>query len=135
MTGPRQCPRWENCSAPVCPLAPEWEQFRHLDDERVCGLLCELAKDGGEARLRGALPATLVDRLAEVAPKIEARHYPIRKRLRLASRTGSRIEAGQALARRKGGAVEVLNPQQDARPNVAARATVPPLRDACGGAP
>lgn len=105
MTGPRDCPRWEGCGAPVCPLAHDWQRAQHLDGERVCGLLCELAKDGGEARLRAALSMELVDRLATVGPKVAARWERVRKRLRESARTGSRMAAGQRLAQGRGGAV------------------------------
>lgn len=105
MTCPRECPRWDGCSAPVCPLDGDWHRCQHLPGERVCGLLCELAKGGGEARLRAALPCALVDRLAEVGPMLAARWERVRRRLGEASRTGSRMAAGQQLARCKGVAV------------------------------
>lgn len=132
MTAPRVCPRWEGCVAPVCPLATDWERHRHLDGERVCGLLCELAKEGGEARLRGVLSAVLVDRLAEVAPAIASRWYPIRKRLQRASRTGSRVASGQRLARHNGGSVEDATVALGKPPATSARVTVPPVPASCG---
>lgn len=128
-----RCPRWESCSAPVCPLAPDWERLRHVDGERVCGLLCELAKKGGEARLRGALPCALVDRLAEVAPKVAARWYPIRKRLRKASRTGSRMAAGQRLTLPKGGAVVGEATARPNAPGESASTMAPVVPAGCGG--
>lgn len=132
MTGPNVCPRWDGCAAPVCPLASDWQRHRHLDGERICGLLCELAKDGGEARLRGVLSAVLVDRLAEVAPAITSRWYPIRKRLQRASRTGSRMACGQRLARHKGGSVEVGAATVGQSPATPARVTVPPVSASLG---
>jgi len=132
MTGPTLCPRWDGCAAPVCPLASDWNQQRHLDGERVCGLLCELAKHGGEARLRGVLSAVLVDRLTEVAPAIASRWYPIRKRLQRASRTGSRMASGQRLARHNGGSVEDAATALGQLPATPARVTVPPVPASCG---
>jgi hypothetical protein len=106
VTRPRDCPRWDSCSAPVCPLETDWRRCDHLDGERVCGLLSELVKDGGEARLRGVLPAALVDTLTEVAPMVAARLYRIRRALERASRTSSRMASGQCLARYVRGAIE-----------------------------
>ena len=94
---PNACPRFDQCSAPICPLDGEWQRRTHLSGERVCGLLCELVKDGGEARLGRALPAELVDTLARVAPNISARWSDVRHKLRCASRQGSKLESGQRL--------------------------------------
>lgn len=105
MIGPRDCPRWEGCSAPVCPLDGAWHRCKHLPGERVCGLMSELVKDGGEARLRASLPSALFNLLAEASPLIASRWGRVRKRLDEASRTGSRMAAGQRLARCKGVAI------------------------------
>jgi hypothetical protein len=98
--GAARCPRFDSCNAPVCPL-DDWQRAQHLDGEPVCGLLCELVKDGGEARLRACLPGALVDTLAEVFPKIAARWERVRSRLERASRTGSKLEAVQRLHQQK----------------------------------
>jgi hypothetical protein len=103
---PRDCPRWDGCSAPVCPLETDWRRCDHLDGERVCSLLSELVKGGGEARLRGVLPTTLVDTLMVVAPMVSARYNRIHRALERASRSSSRMEAGQLLARCAGGAMQ-----------------------------
>ena len=132
MKGRIPCPRWEHCSAAVCPLVEDWQRHQHIDGERICGWLYELAKDGGEARLRQALPSTAVDRLATVGPTLCSRWYPIRKRLREAARTGSRMEAGQRLSLRSGGIDATLVPrcQQAAVP---AAMTAPRLDATHGG--
>ena len=100
--GAARCPRFDSCNAPVCPL-DDWQRAQHLDGEPVCGLLCELVKDGGEARLRACLPGAMVDTLAEVFPKITARWERVRSRLERASRTGSKLESVQRLHQRKKG--------------------------------
>lgn len=91
--GCARCPRFDYCNAPVCPLDTDWHRAQYLEGEPVCGLLRELVKDGGEARLRGCLPSLLVDTLAEVCPKVSARWGRIRSALRRASQTGSKLEA------------------------------------------
>ena len=94
--GAARCPRFDSCNAPICPL-DDWQGAQHLQGEAVCSLLCELVKDGGEARLRARVSSDLVDTLAEVLPKVAARWGRVRMQLQRASRTGSRMEAGERL--------------------------------------
>lgn len=95
--GATRCPRFDSCNAPICPLDPDWRRAQHVKGEAVCGLLSELVKDGGEARLSGCIPCALVDTLTMTLPKITATWAPIRKQLARASRTGSRLDSGQRL--------------------------------------
>ena len=94
---PHDCPRFEHCSAPICPLDGYWQRRTHLPGERVCGLLCELVKQGGEARLRGSLRSELVETLARVAPDLSARWGRIRLQLVRSALTGSKFASGQRL--------------------------------------
>ena len=94
--GAARCPRFDGCNAPICPL-DDWQRAQHLQGEPVCSLLCELVKDGGEARLRARVSSDLVDTLAEVLPKVAERWGRVRMQLQRASRTGSRMEAGERL--------------------------------------
>jgi hypothetical protein len=122
--GAARCPRFDSCNAPVCPL-DDWQKAQHLDGEAVCGLLSELVKEGGEARLRAYLPPTLVNILAKVCPKITARWERVRSRLEQASRSGSKLESVQRLNLRKtGGSTE-----GSSRP-----ATVAPVSSSATGA-
>jgi hypothetical protein len=91
-----RCPDTDSCIAPICPL-DDWQRAQHLDGEAVCGLLSEVVKEGGEARLRGCLPGTTLETLAEMLPKIIARWARVRLQLERASRVGSKLEAGQRL--------------------------------------
>lgn len=91
-----RCPRFDSCSAPLCPL-DNWQRAQHLPGERVCGLLCELVKDGGEMRLRARMSSDLVDTLAEVCPKIAACWQRVRRELGRASLSGSKLESGMRL--------------------------------------
>lgn len=99
--GPARCSRFDSCNAPVCPLEPDWSRAQHLSGERVCGLLCELVKDGGEARLRARVPAALVNTLTEVLPRVSARWERIRRELDRASCSGSKLESGMWARERK----------------------------------
>ena len=95
--GAARCPRFDSCNAPICPLDPDWRRAQHLKDEAVCGLLSELVKGDGEARLRGCIPSVLVDTLTVALPKIIATWAPIRRQLERASHSGSRLESGHRL--------------------------------------
>lgn len=85
------CPRYERCSAPICPLDKQWEQRTHIKGEPVCGLLLELAKEGGEANLRGSLPGEAVDRVVGSAPTLLARWAPLRRAFERASKQLSKL--------------------------------------------
>lgn len=100
----QHCPRWESCSAPVCPLDPIWRQVPHLDGERVCFYLTESAKPGGKARVGGALPGELAEKVSEAYSELCLAHDGsvkgrgrIRAVLMQAATTGSRIESGHRL--------------------------------------
>ena len=36
MLQPHQCPRFDSCSSPLCPLDSEWHKRKMLRDERIC---------------------------------------------------------------------------------------------------
>lgn len=90
---PTACPRWERCSAPICPLDADWRLRTHIENEPVCGLLLELAKDGGEATLRACVSGHVVDALVTLAPPIHAAHGPVRRACLRAAKAGSRLKA------------------------------------------
>jgi hypothetical protein len=85
------CPKFESCSAPICPLDSIWRKRRHLKGERVCFYLCEAQKDGSEARFRGKGLEKLYQLMVEATPDISIRWEPIRKVLKRAAKTGSRM--------------------------------------------
>lgn len=94
---PGNCPRFEGCSANICPLDADWRLRWHLEHERVCGLLTESVKPAGEANLRGVLPAKLVSAVLGERSAICARWGAIRRRLERASKTGSKLANAERL--------------------------------------
>jgi hypothetical protein len=96
MNGAVRCPRFDSCSASVCPLDPQWPRAQHLQGERVCGLLTELVKVGGRARVANILTPEQFPILVREWPKVEARWNDIRVRLGASAKTGSRIDAARA---------------------------------------
>jgi hypothetical protein len=48
------CPRFERCSAPICPLDSDWQERTQLKGEPTCFYLLEYVKGGAEADFRGS---------------------------------------------------------------------------------
>lgn len=104
MTLPEQCPRWEQCSAPICPLDQDWRVRPHLRGDPICLWLREAVKEGGEGLLRRHLPWELCQAVLRCLPEAMATVGIISMRLQRASRQGSKVRIGASL--RKRGAVE-----------------------------
>jgi hypothetical protein len=85
------CPKYKGCSAPICPLDPNWRKARHLRGERICFYLCEAQKDGAEAIFRGRGLGELFKLMVEAAPDISVRWRTIKNALTKAAKTGSRM--------------------------------------------
>lgn len=104
----QHCPRWESCSAPVCPLDPIWRQVGHLSEERACLYLREIAKPGGFERIRSSLPGELADKVAEAYREIVGTATmpgrrglgALRSRLNAASKTPSKLRGPKVEAER-----------------------------------
>jgi len=93
------CPRYDKCSAPICPLDPDWRVRTHLPEDRVCRWLTELAKSGGETLLRQRLARTMVDQIVQIAPLIRSlAPANVKRAIDRASKTGSRLEHHRKLA-------------------------------------
>lgn len=41
---PKNCSRYQTCSANICPLDQHWINRKHLDNDRVCHLLIKAAR-------------------------------------------------------------------------------------------
>lgn len=94
--GAARCPKYSNCSAPICPL-DNWQRAQHLRGERVCLLLREAVKPGGGLLLVRAVGQQLASTVADALPEIEASSSDIRHKLSAAAVTGSKIAGGDAL--------------------------------------
>ena len=86
-----ECPKWGHCSAPICALHGGGLDSKHLPGERVCFYLLELVKPGGSAKLSRVLPTELADAVEGAHPTIVARYGPVRKALKRAANTPSRL--------------------------------------------
>jgi len=57
----KDCPKYDTCSAPICPLDPDWRLRAHNPEDRVCPYLLESVKADAAERLRGLLLARKLD--------------------------------------------------------------------------
>lgn len=90
---PNACPRFDQCSAPLCPLG-DWKTHHHLKGEPVCFYLREAAKHGGTLPLTGDMPAKLAAKVSEACREIISspcsRWGDVRRRLIRASLSPSK---------------------------------------------
>lgn len=86
-----ECPRFSRCSAPICPLDKQYLESAHQDGEPVCVYLREYVKPGGSAVLRGVISEEHAQAVEQAYPKIIARYAPVKKALKRASATGSKL--------------------------------------------
>ena len=93
MITPDACPKYEKCSANICPLDRDWQLRTHMNSEPVCFYMREFVKQGGTARLRGYISKEMLEQIAEVLPEIKSRYINISCRLESAAKTGSKIDA------------------------------------------
>ena len=66
---PNVCPRFDHCSAPLCPLN-DWKTHHHLKGEPVCFYLQETAKQGGMLPPMGDMPMELTVKVSEAYHEI-----------------------------------------------------------------
>ena len=87
------CPRYQRCSAAVCPLwRPVLEQ-RMIKSERVCGVLLEYQKINSRAILATHYGAEMMRVIAKATEDIKAHGvYLLRSALSRAESTGSRLK-------------------------------------------
>lgn len=93
---PSRCPKFAACSAPICPLDPDWSKRVMTGSDRTCLWLREAVKEGPEG---GCIPVELRREVAEVLPSMlaQAGLAPLRVALKRAARYGSSIASGKAL--------------------------------------
>lgn len=95
----RTCPKFDGCSAPICPLDPDWSRRVHRKGEPVCFYLLESVKPGARARFERSMVIALYHAMEQTIDALCTRHAPIRKALARAKRTGARMSMdGQVIA-------------------------------------
>lgn len=85
------CPKWEKCNSPVCPLDPDWEKRKMLDNDSVCYYQTESVKDNAHATFERRGLSCLYAVITKATPPICARWPRIRRALERATSYGSRL--------------------------------------------
>jgi len=80
-----ECPKFESCSAPICPLDAQWRMRAHNPGDRICFYLREAVKPSADAVVPKPLLAAC-DALRK-APEIPG---GVRRALKRAASHGSR---------------------------------------------
>ena len=86
------CPKWNKCSAPICPLDGEWDRRRMLADEPVCFYLLEHAKEGSKTRFKERGLGELYEVIGRVLPDQSSKWGRIARSYERAKNYGSRLE-------------------------------------------
>lgn len=89
---PNQCPRYQQCSAAICPLwRPVLEQ-KMVKGERVCGVLLEYQKTLSRPFLSTHYGTQMMQVMAQATDQIKAHGgYLLRSALARAASTGTRL--------------------------------------------
>ncbi len=98
---PRDCPRFDRCSANICPLDADWGLRQHLKGERICFYLTELVKPGGMVRIDTRLSSELAEEVSNTHPAIVARFCEIRYELKRAAKRPPRLGRRVGLRKQK----------------------------------
>ena len=86
-----QCPKFQHCNAPICPLDAEWRNRKHIYGERVCFYLIEAKKQGAKANFELSGLGYLFEPIVTLTPAITDTFTAIKKALERAALTGSRM--------------------------------------------
>ena len=94
------CPKFESCSATICPLLPSVSTQSMGNGERVCYFLCEYQKANSEARFKvlglDELYEDMHRAMEEINSSAHTDPYLLRA-LKLASKSSSRMAKGIVL--------------------------------------
>lgn len=86
------CDRFQSCSANICPMDIQWPIRKHLNGDRVCFYLIEAQKTNAKAIFDKCGRRHVYELMLAATPNIIARHYPIKRALEQAKKTGSRMD-------------------------------------------
>lgn len=88
---PNSCPRFNKCSAPVCPLDSGWADRRMNRSDPTCFFILEAVKPDAMSRFENSSVGQILFQAMELLPAIIECHPAIKPKLNRASVTGSRV--------------------------------------------
>ena len=83
----KECPRFDGCGAPICPLDPDVLDRVSVKGDSVCYYLRLYVKNALWGLKTGSVPAKLPIRVAEVYPQLIARYGPLKYALERAAKS------------------------------------------------
>ncbi len=87
-----KCPRYQRCSAAICPMWKSVLEQKMVKGERVCGVLLEYQKPQSKAFLTTHYGTRMMQVMAEATEEIKAHGaYLLRSALTRAALTGTRL--------------------------------------------
>ena len=90
LVSPSQCPRFERCNAPICPLDSQMLERVHLWGESTCFYLRLFAKQGPQGLFSTSVPRQVAKRVPKAYPIVIDRYEPIKKQLARAAKCPAR---------------------------------------------
>jgi len=98
----KDCPKFDRCSAPICPLDPDVFRRVYLPGEAICFYLAESVKPGAEARFRQVHSGNAIWEAIRALDPPLSRYALLRKALQRAKRTPPRM--GRVVGKKVGDA-------------------------------
>lgn len=86
-----QCPKYQQCSAPICPLDEKWQKRKHISGDRICFYLAEAQKRSAKIDFEVRGLGYLYEVMERHTPEISQRHHSIKTALDKAKNTSSRM--------------------------------------------
>jgi len=86
-----QCPKFNKCNAPVCPLDAKSLKVKHISGEKCCMYLLETAKTNAKANFIGAGLSDLYEVITTLKDEILSSSATIRRAFIRASITPTRL--------------------------------------------
>jgi hypothetical protein len=86
---PENCPRFEACSAPICPLDSQFIRRKMLKRERVCHYLREVSKQNWKIIATDAVDGFMYEFISTKLVELRAHSYELRQMLEEASKTNT----------------------------------------------
>ena len=82
----KECPRFDKCNAPICPLDPDVLDRAHVKGDPVCHYLRLYVKRALWGLKTGSIPANLEIRIAGAYSRLTTRYGPLKRTLERAAK-------------------------------------------------
>ena len=100
---PSDCPKYDPCNAPICPLDSQMLERVHLWGESTCFYLRLFAKQGLQGLFSTSVPRQVAKRVAEVYPILIGRYETLKKQLGRAAKSPVKGFSGSPIEEKSDG--------------------------------